>query len=779
MRAKSSFAGGDAFLKNSPLVLAVALALGVTPNAATAATIYVTSASDTGTALTCTLRQAIVSMNTGSVAGTACVNHGAGFSSGDTINFDPVAFPQGGGNTITLADSASSTLHVTDPALNIDATINGQVTIQRPAAAANHFYLISQDQPSGGAMTLSHLTLKNGQGGIRETEPNANLALTNCTIDHSGAAFPHIADGVNATGAVTLINSTIRYTNGTGIESGTSLTMFNSSIFRSYYSGISAYGGVTLTGSIVAGNSSIQYGGGIYLHAGSVLAATNSTISGNFAASTGGGIFAMGSAVTLTNSTISGNAILAVGGAGIHTSPTAPAPIAVNSIIAGNTGGFDISGAWNSPGAGSSGNLIGVDPGLSSPASDNGGPTLTMLPLPGSPAIDAIPCTNAPFTDQRGVTRPQNGNCDIGSVEVSVPPLACNKADITLQSQAAVNAFQATYGPCTAVNGNLEINGSDITDLSPLSNLTQVAGSVRVQSNAVLSTISGLGGIKTATSLYVQYNTSLTTIAGLSNLKSIGFRAVIMKNAALTDIALPKLASVGEMTVYSNPALTGVSGLPALVSVTYNFRIANNPALTQIVLPPSMKTAYQVTIDANPMLVSIEGPNLVSTKGDLLITNDPALTSITLTGLIGVGAQLRIANSSLADVALPNLTTTGSDLSIESNSVLASLDGLEGFNHTGGRLKVIGNPVLTNLAGLSGAFAVGTVLEIHDNPKLGLCQGISRLIDAVDDGLPGPGPGAGGVPDVGAEVQIRTNAPGCNSPTDALLGRLFANGFEP
>jgi predicted outer membrane repeat protein len=73
------------------------------------------------------------------------------------------------------------------------------------------------------------------------------------------------------------------------------------------------------------------------------------------------------------------------------------------------------------------------DPGLNALA-DNGGPTQTMLPQTGSPVIDAIPtsaCQAGPATgvavDQRGVTRPQAGTpdtigCDIGAVEVQLPP---------------------------------------------------------------------------------------------------------------------------------------------------------------------------------------------------------------------------------------------------------------------------------------------------------------------------------------------------------------------
>jgi hypothetical protein len=66
------------------------------------------------------------------------------------------------------------------------------------------------------------------------------------------------------------------------------------------------------------------------------------------------------------------------------------------------------------------------DPGLGALA-DNGGPTQTRLPLPGSPLIDAIPVASCQAdgasgitADQRGVTRPQGPGCDIGAVEVEV-----------------------------------------------------------------------------------------------------------------------------------------------------------------------------------------------------------------------------------------------------------------------------------------------------------------------------------------------------------------------
>jgi hypothetical protein len=52
------------------------------------------------------------------------------------------------------------------------------------------------------------------------------------------------------------------------------------------------------------------------------------------------------------------------------------------------------------------------------PLAANGGPTLTHMPLPGSPAIDVVSDScPPPATDQRGAARPIGARCDAGAVE--------------------------------------------------------------------------------------------------------------------------------------------------------------------------------------------------------------------------------------------------------------------------------------------------------------------------------------------------------------------------
>jgi hypothetical protein len=78
---------------------------------------------------------------------------------------------------------------------------------------------------------------------------------------------------------------------------------------------------------------------------------------------------------------------------------------------AGNNLSSDASCSFIGPGS-----LNNTDPKLG-PLANNGGPTLTMALLSGSPAIDAGHTSLAPATDQRGVPRPFSLAADIGAFE--------------------------------------------------------------------------------------------------------------------------------------------------------------------------------------------------------------------------------------------------------------------------------------------------------------------------------------------------------------------------
>jgi hypothetical protein len=104
------------------------------------------------------------------------------------------------------------------------------------------------------------------------------------------------------------------------------------------------------------------------------------------------------------------------------------------------------------------GSLNNTDPKLG-PLANNGGPTMTMRLLPGSPAIDAGDNTAAPPTDQRGVPRPVGLACDIGAYECSPPILATTPPTQTAEigSATVFRALASGFPPPTYqwfFNGN-------------------------------------------------------------------------------------------------------------------------------------------------------------------------------------------------------------------------------------------------------------------------------------------------------------------------------------
>ncbi|PWH17208.1 MAG: hypothetical protein DDG60_02900, partial [Anaerolineae bacterium] len=186
-----------------------------------------------------------------------------------------------------------------------------------------------------------------------------------------------------------------------------------------------------------AGNEA-AYGGGMS-NDNSTPTLTNVTFSGNLAQRQGGGMHNFQSSPNLMNVTFYGNVAEDTGGGGGMYNLTSSQPFLRGVILAGSVNGDCVNGTGgniageysliqntgaNACGAvnGVSGFIVGQNPNLG-PLVNNGGFTLTHALLSGSPAIDAIINNWCASEDQRGATRPQDGDldgilvCDIGAVE--------------------------------------------------------------------------------------------------------------------------------------------------------------------------------------------------------------------------------------------------------------------------------------------------------------------------------------------------------------------------
>jgi predicted outer membrane repeat protein len=303
-------------------------------------------------------------------------------AAGDTISL-------GAGCTYTLTAADNTDAAFGDnglPLINKELTIEGNnATITRAAGPTPNFRIF--DVAVATKLTIDRLTVSNGSlngahGGAVLVKSAAKLTITNTTF----------------LGNVATIGGAI-----------------------------ASDGTVLVTGTTFVGNGSTNVGGALFIGTSGLLDVANSTFTGNATTFAGGAIHNSASEAMVASSTFSGNTATIEGGA-IFNGRTGSLTV-LNSVLADNSGGNCgivipvTDGGHNISWPDTTCPGVNADPRLG-PLASNGGPTQTLALLPASPAIDALPRVGAgcPATDQRGVSRPQGPNCDIGAFELSLSP---------------------------------------------------------------------------------------------------------------------------------------------------------------------------------------------------------------------------------------------------------------------------------------------------------------------------------------------------------------------
>jgi predicted outer membrane repeat protein len=322
-----------------------------------------------------------------------------------------------------------------------------------------------------GTLTLSRCAISNntainGSGGGIENIEGASLTLQDSTVTGNvDSASP--GGGVDNGGTLTITGGTFSgnqatqggaiYNNGFYASMNDSPgTLFSSNTASSDGGAIyNNQGYFSVMAALFTGNSS-QSSAASYVSCGGAICnvgtayINESTFTTNTTNGSGGAIQNYSSGyLYLEDDTITGNTATG-SGSGLDIASTA-IPTINNTIISENTA---IAGAANSDCNGcaaSNGvaNLIGVTVNLG-PLALNGGPTQTMMPLPGSPAINAgnpAPPGTEGFdtTDQRGFSRlSPSGGLDIGAVQT-------HYSSVSFLTQPVNTLFSKTITPAVAV----------------------------------------------------------------------------------------------------------------------------------------------------------------------------------------------------------------------------------------------------------------------------------------------------------------------------------------
>jgi hypothetical protein len=317
----------------------------------------------------------------------------------------------------------------------------------------NGLYLANNSDGTVANLTNSTFNNNSGTGGLahdgsgitvfnsqRMTGTFNNVTIEGNTGTSRGAGLLLQHNGVTFT--IDINNSAIRGNSGGAYGGGVMVSTFGS------FAGTST---VNFLNTTISGNSASVIGGGVALAsyatagaASSTVNFLNTTISGNASSGTGGGVHigqnSSGAMIANFNyTTITNNTANFSSGGGIY-AWTGTANLK-NSVFAGNIApiGADLSGTvtsqnYNHIGEpnndviinGNTANNGSGNPMLG-PLQVNGSGQPTHLPLAGSPLIDKIlkSATNcgspSVALDQRSMSRPQAGRCDIGAAEIFFP----------------------------------------------------------------------------------------------------------------------------------------------------------------------------------------------------------------------------------------------------------------------------------------------------------------------------------------------------------------------
>ena len=255
-----------------------------------------------------------------------------------------------------------------------------------------------------------------------------------------------------------------------------------------------------------------------------------------------------------------------------------------------------------------------------------------------------------------------------------LPSTNCLPEGITFSTQEEIDNFHINHPNCTEIEGDVQIEGDEITNLNGLNVLTGIGGRLRFYTCTALQDFTGLENLTTIGGDLIIYvwpsnTTSLTTLSGMNNLISVG----------------------GALEVTGTDVLINLSGLENLTTIGENIEIGGNEALSNL-------TGLN---------------NLTSIGGDIWIGENTALTSLT---------------------GLENLTTIGGSLEIFDNDALTSLVGIEHVEAASiNSLSISYNSLLSACAVQSVCdylIIPGSNVDIYDNAPG--CNSQQEVEDACD-----------------------------------------------
>lgn len=242
--------------------------------------------------------------------------------------------------------------------------------------------------------------------------------------------------------------------------------------------------------------------------------------------------------------------------------------------------------------------------------------------------------------------------------------------NIQLSSQADVDAFAAqNKGGNLQITGNLSIDGTDITSVAGLSNITSISGILTVSGTQIsdpyfLNNITAVGGltlrglpISSVVMDKLTTSTGLVMLAACPNLRSASFK--MLSTTTGGNVLL------GSLTVTGCQQLANLD-LKQLSSTTYRITVTGT-ALADLNAFSSLKSAGALTISGNSNMLSLHGlENLTQLTmyafGSSINAFSSTINGLTITGNAKLSSLNGMQNLSVVPIASITYNASLNDL---------------------------------------------------------------------------------------------------------------------
>ena len=455
-----------------------------------------------------------------------------------------------------------------------------------------------------GNVSMTGLTMAEGDGAVETGSQEAGgavyngggiLTLNNCTMTTNqakkgGGVFNNAGGTLAINGSTLILNSAQGSTDGGGVYN---------------------LGTMIVTNSTIHNNSATGFGGGVF-NAGGTLTLNNVTITENAAGGSndGGGIATSGGTVNISNTILANN---------IASGPNDDCfGILVSS---GYNIVEDIDGCTG---------LVATDITLTDPMlgplQNNGGLTLTQLPLVGSIAVEGGDPTAGVCEDldQRGLARPQGTFCDIGAVEVfpncPVITLSPDVLPTILPGQYFTQTITASGGVAPYT---FAVTAGSLPAGLALDPLTGIISGVPLEGGSYSFTITAFDSNFCPGSITYSYSCPLITLTPLL-LPDATQGNNYSQTISATGGAAPYIYSISAgflppgMTL--NPTTGEISGSPDVPGAFFFVVMATDSLLCTGVQPYTLIVECVLTLDPSTLPDGIEGvfysQQLIATGGN-------------------------------------------------------------------------------------------------------------------------------------------------------------------